>query len=237
MDERWQATSHRNRRPGRAVRVIVVDNQRLFAELLTLALRMEGYDATQIEVPQGRGNPAELVSRILRGRPHIVLLGLDLRSGNGARLIEPIARSGAAVTVITESSEGGLWGECVVLGARKVISKNSPLRDVVVAIRRLSQGDPAMKREERERLTVLWSEEQASQTAYQDRLDRLTTREAEILGHLTHGRTVREIATRSVVAESTVRTQVKSILAKLGVSSQLHAVGLAHTSGWRSPVA
>jgi DNA-binding NarL/FixJ family response regulator len=39
-----------------------------------------------------------------------------------------------------------------------------------------------------------------------------------------------------VVAEATVRTQVKSILAKLEVSSQLAAVGLAHRVGWRPPL-
>ena len=45
------------------------------------------------------------------------------------------------------------------------------------------------------------------------------------------GRSVREIASIGVVSEATVRTQVKSILAKLEVSSQLAAVGLAHRMG------
>ena len=48
------------------------------------------------------------------------------------------------------------------------------------------------------------------------------------------GHTVRDIAHLSVVSEATVRTQVKSILAKLEVSSQLAAVGLANTTGWRA---
>ena len=46
---------------------------------------------------------------------------------------------------------------------------------------------------------------------------------------------MREIATSSVVSEATVRTQVKSILAKLQVSSQLAAVGLANHAGWLPP--
>ena len=50
------------------------------------------------------------------------------------------------------------------------------------------------------------------------------------------GRTVREIATLGVVSEATVRTQVKSVLAKLEVTSQLAAVGLAHQAGWRAPL-
>ena len=39
----------------------------------------------------------------------------------------------------------------------------------------------------------------------------------------------------SVVSEATLRTQVKSILAKLGVSSQLAAVAIAHQAEWQAP--
>ena len=69
----------------------------------------------------------------------------------------------------------------------------------------------------------------------QGRLDQLTVREREVLAHLMRGRTVREIATVGVVSEATVRTQVKAILAKLDVTSQIAAVGLAHQVGWRPP--
>ena len=60
-------------------------------------------------------------------------------------------------------------------------------------------------------------------------------RECEVLGQLMQGHSVRGIAEHSVVAETTVRTQVKSILAKLEVSSQLAAVGLAYRIGWQAP--
>ena len=38
---------------------------------------------------------------------------------------------------------------------------------------------------------------------------------------------------RSVVSVATVRTQVRGILTKLGVNSQLAAVALAHKLDWR----
>jgi DNA-binding NarL/FixJ family response regulator len=46
---------------------------------------------------------------------------------------------------------------------------------------------------------------------------------------------VREIARSAVVSEATVRTQVKSILAKLEFSSQIAAVGAAYKISWRPP--
>jgi len=67
------------------------------------------------------------------------------------------------------------------------------------------------------------------------RLELLTPREAQVLGHLMEGRPVRDIAHVSFVSEATVRTQVKSILAKLEVTSQLAAVGAAHLVDWRPP--
>ena len=54
-----------------------------------------------------------------------------------------------------------------------------------------------------------------------------------MLGALIEGRAVRTISKDSVVSEATVRTQVKSILSKLEVSSQLAAVGMANQVGWR----
>ena len=64
----------------------------------------------------------------------------------------------------------------------------------------------------------------------------MTRREAEVLGQLMAGKRVAEIARGWVVSESTVRTQVKAVLAKLEVSSQLTAVGLAHQIGWHPQV-
>jgi two-component system nitrate/nitrite response regulator NarL len=92
-----------------------------------------------------------------------------------------------------------------------------------------------MDRDEREELLQLWHQERQKHQELRNRLQRLTPREREVLGHLTEGHTVRDIARLSVVSEATVRTQVKSILAKLEVSSQLAAVGIAHAVGWQSP--
>ncbi len=92
-----------------------------------------------------------------------------------------------------------------------------------------------MTHEKREELLRAWHEQRRETQGIQERFGQLTSREAQVLGHLMLGHTVHDIATMSVVSEATVRTQVKSILAKLHVSSQLAAVGLAHQIGWRAP--
>jgi DNA-binding NarL/FixJ family response regulator len=102
-------------------------------------------------------------------------------------------------------------------------------------VRRLNEGLPVIDRDERARLIAHWHETRVENHGARQRLEDLTPREREVLGQLMGGRQVREIARLNVVSEATVRTQVKSILAKLEVSSQLAAVGLAHEAGWRPP--
>ena len=62
--------------------------------------------------------------------------------------------------------------------------------------------------------------------------DRLSARERQVLSALMRGETARDISRQSFVSLPTVRSQIRSILIKLGVSSQLAAVVLAYRSGW-----
>ncbi|HEU5035377.1 MAG TPA: response regulator transcription factor [Nocardioides sp.] len=222
------------------VRILLVEDHALFAESLDLALTMEGYDVHRFSPPDGSGtgpgSTAALIAAAVGLRPRIVLLDLDLGAfADGTDLIHPLARSGANVVVVTASTDRARWGECVRYGARAVISKTRPLNDIMSVVRRIHHGLPVMSHEEREELLRAWHSQRTQQQAVRRRLSNLTQREREVLGQLMEGRQVREIARTRYVSEATVRTQVKSILAKLEVSSQLAAVGLARTAGWQPP--
>ena len=223
---------------GRADRrVVVVEDHHLFAEAMDLALSIEGYDVRRVQVPDNPSAPGALITAIARHRPAVVLLDLDLGTfGDGVRLIDPIAGTGTNVVVVTGSHDRARWGSAIQAGARKVLSKTQPLHDVIATVRRVCTGLPVLDREEREELVAEWRLHQVEHEGLRKRLDQLSIRESEVLGQLMKGRAVRQIADRSAVSEATVRTQVKSILAKLEVTSQLAAVGMAHEVGWRAPV-
>jgi two-component system, NarL family, nitrate/nitrite response regulator NarL len=215
------------------LRVVIVEDHALFAESLELALSLEGYDVRRIPLPEEGGTNA-LLAAVVRARPRIALLDLDLgRIGDGVRLITPIVKADIHVVVVTASNDRARWGQCLRYGARKVLSKSQPLNEILSTVRRINQGFPVIDRQEREELITYWHEQGLERVALQRRLALLTPREEAVLGELMEGRTVRDIATASVVSEATVRTQVKAILSKLEVSSQLAAVGLANTAGWR----
>ena len=219
-------------------RILIVEDHALFAESLELVLSVEGYNVRRIPVPDNPNSPGTLLSSLVRLRPRIVLLDLDLGPfGDGVRLIAPLARVGINVVVVTASSDRARWGEAIRCGARTVLSKGQPLSSVLSTTRRINEGLPVMSYEEREELLRVWHQQRSDLQETTARLSLLTARESQVLGHLMQGSTVHDIASHSVVSEATVRTQVKSILAKLEVSSQLAAVGIAHQVGWRPPAA
>jgi two-component system, NarL family, nitrate/nitrite response regulator NarL len=218
-------------------RVTIVDDHALFAEALDLALTLEGHQVQRVSTEDHALPPGHLCEAILRSRPSVVLLDLDLgASANGASVVQPLTQVGIAVVVVTGSIDRSRWGEVLSYGARKVLPKSAPLNTILSTIRLIGEGRNVLPREERDPLLACFHEERGRMLDSRARLDSLTTREREILERLTTGEHVREIARSSFVSEATVRTQVKSILAKLGVSSQLAAVSVALAAHQRLPV-
>lgn len=217
-------------------RVLIVEDHALFAESLDLALTLEGYDVRRFEPDEVQVSPTQLVRSVLRIAPRVVLLDLDLGGfGDAAQVIRPLAEAGMNVVVVSAAADPSRQGECLWLGARRVIPKTRPLNEISSVVRRLHLGLPVLTAHDRETLIATWREDRSGTQELTSRLARLTPREQQVLGMLMRGALVRDIARGSVVSEATVRTQVKAILAKLEVSSQISAVGLAHRVGWRAP--
>jgi DNA-binding NarL/FixJ family response regulator len=221
-------------------RVALVEDHSLFAESLEIALRQDGLDARRVITPgaddrEVRSTPG-LLRAVRRVAPHVVLLDLALGPyGNGLPLIRPLVSDGTPVVVVTSTLDRVRWGECLRHGARKVVAKTAPLGDIVGSIRRIADGRPVMTPQQRDELIACWRREATTVREMRQRLERLTPREAQVLRELMAGHQVGEIARTWFVSETTVRTQVKAILTKLEVRSQLAAVGLAHRAGWQPP--
>jgi two-component system, NarL family, nitrate/nitrite response regulator NarL len=222
---------------ARPTRVTVVDDHSLFAETMAIALRGQSF-AVQCAVPDSTTTFATLARSIVQSSPAIVLLDLDLGVvGDVMRLVAALSGNGVSVVVVTGATDRVRHGEALANGARAVVPKTAPFAEIVGTADRLRNGLPAMPRAERETLLRLYRADAESQSELRQRFHLMTRREAEVLGRLMAGEQVTEIAKARFVSESTVRTQVKSILAKLQVSSQLTAVGLAHKVHWQPPQA
>lgn len=217
-------------------RVTIVEDHELFAEALDLAITLQGHVVGRVSAGVAGRSAASLLDAVLHQRPEIVLLDLDLGTTvDGGELVRPLSRAGVAVVVLSATEDLARLGECVRLGARAVVSKGAPLNSVIARIRRVAAGLPAMEPDERERLLASHEEEHRYLRRARAALSSLTRRESEVLGELMAGATVSDIARSSYVSEATVRTQVKAIRGKLGVCSQLAAVGIATRAHWQPP--
>ena len=209
-------------------RVALVEDHLLLAQMLCFALEAESFERAMVMIPKEATRASELLDSILEGRPEVVLLDLDLdQVGSAMPLIAPIAGAGISVCVVTGSSDQTRWGECFANGARAVLPKSSPLEEVVDTVKHTLAGRQVITEAQRYELVQRWYRHRSDEQSTRARFDRLSPREAQVLALLAEGRRVREIASAAFVSEATVRTQVKSILAKLGVSSQIAAIALA----------
>ncbi|HSF27254.1 MAG TPA: response regulator transcription factor [Actinomycetes bacterium] len=207
---------------------MLVEDHTLLAQALHLALRAEGLPARVVD-PEQR----QLGQRLLELAPATVLLDLDLGGfGPADALIGPLTAHGCQVVVLTGETDRARWGECLLAGATAVLAKSEPLEVIIEAVRASREGRPVM--DERDRIAALRA------SAHQRAVDaerfapfaRLTPREQAVLAALVAGHAVAVIAAESAVSQTTVRTQIRAILTKLGVGSQLQAVAMARQVGW-----
>lgn len=220
---------------ARPVFVLIVEDHELLAQALAAALDAEGIEVAVL--PLSADPEREVSLRLAEGRPAVVLLDLDLGPGRrpGESLIRGLVAKGAAVVVVTGATDPLRLGGCLNLGAAGVLAKTSPVDGVLAAVRAAADGSPVMASGDRSALLARMRVRQAEERAAQAPFQRLTPREAEVLQQLAQGKAAEAIAVHFVVSESTVRTQIRGILNKLGVNSQLAAVAEAHRVGWVPP--
>ena len=211
--------------------IVLVDDHVLLAQALISELRARGFRALTV-VPESQ----EKLATDLLGESdpaHLAILDINLgNAGSCLPLIGPLRERGVRVLVISGSTNAPEVGACLEAGACGFVSKASPFEQLLSAVdRSLRHEDVLTEGQRLHYLTALW-EARGRQVEKARPFKRLTEREEEVLHLLCDGHDVRTIARRNYMALPTVRTHVRGILTKLGVSSQLEAVTQAYRTGW-----
>jgi two-component system, NarL family, nitrate/nitrite response regulator NarL len=213
-------------------RVLLVADHGLVAESVRAALATLRYDITLVRWPSALVSPVRSRRRVpMSARPDVAVLISDLDRTDRVRVGQALI-GGLDVPwlVLTGAVRGPAWGAMYERGAALVVPSSLGLTDFSVLIDSLAAGQlpPTAPRRRRPELIGAWRRLSRRRDEIASRLATLTEREDEILELLATGVQVRDIAERSGVAEATVRSQVKSILRKLGVGSQIAAVAIHH---------
>jgi DNA-binding NarL/FixJ family response regulator len=151
-------------------------------------------------------------------KPDVVLMDLLMPVMDGVHAIAEIRSEMPDVEVVALTSflEDNLIVEAIRAGAIGYLLKDTEAQDLVRAIKAAAAGQVQLSPEVAMRLLKeVRAPEQASEP--------LTERETQVLRHLALGKTNKEIAQTLFIGEQTVKSHVRHILGKLGVSSRTQA--------------
>jgi DNA-binding NarL/FixJ family response regulator len=124
-------------------------------------------------------------------------------------------------------------GAALAAGAVTWIPKHAPFRSLLHTLREAMAGREVMPELRRQQFVELYRTRSVERRALVTKLERLTQREREVLALLAAGQRARAVAEQFVVSLATVRTQIRAVLTKLEVRSQLEAVALYRTATGR----
>lgn len=212
------------------VRVLIVDDHQLLAQSLALGLFARGFRA---EVSSDL-SPGAVLDHAQIQASDLVLLDLEIGGeiGDGTTLVAPLTARGHRVLVVSATEQPARFGAALAAGAVGYVSKSEPFEQLVSTIVAAGLGQQVITEREKADLVRLHRD---SSDADRERLapfEQLTAVEADVLRALARGDSVSRIAERRFVSEATVRTQVRAVLQKLGVTSQLEAVARARAADW-----
>ena len=210
-------------------RIVIVDDHPLLALALCAELERSGVDVEQLDPNPG---PEKLLEMISSDPPDCAVLDLGLPfPGGGSALIEPLTTREIRIVVLTGETDRRRLARSSAAGAQAVLSKTEALATIVDTILRVAAGED-VRPGQRGELAAEFRQLSAEQRQRQAPFDGLSPRERQVLAGLMGGHKPSVLAERNYVSVATVRSQVKSLLSKLGVSSQLEAVAMAHRSHW-----
>jgi two-component system, NarL family, nitrate/nitrite response regulator NarL len=211
-------------------KVMIVEDHELLAQSLTVALAGEGMDVERVVA----SSPAEVLEGADRVRPAVVLLDLDLGAtvGSSVPLIGPLRELGTLVVMLTGVTDRVQLAECVEAGAIGIVSKTESFTHLVESVKEAVALGSLLSHGQRDELLRELRRQRADQEQRLKAFERLTPRERDVLAALMDGRSAEAMAEGWVVSLATVRSQIRSVLMKLGVNSQLAAVALARRAGW-----
>lgn len=211
------------------IRVLLVDDQQMFSDALGHLLT--GHDDIELLGAARTGDEALELCRI--GKPDVVLMDVDLPGADGIEVTRKIRKACPDVRVImvTALHDPAVISRAIEAGARGYVLKTRAADELVSIVRQASNGQMVLSTGDVPPMLAKLEHARRMRAEARMAISRLTDRELEILKELATGRSTAETAATLHISPLTVRSHVKSILAKLGVHSKLEAVTYALLHG------
>ncbi|WP_416973721.1 response regulator [Streptomyces sp. 4F14] len=211
--------------------VLIVDDQ----ALQRLGFRMLLQAQSDMTVVDEAVNGGEAVRKAAELRPDVVLMDVRMPGMDGIEATRRIVESGgrSKVLVLTTFDLDEYAYDALRAGASGFFLKDARPDELVVGIRAVAAGDSVISPGITQRLIDTFTRRAPAGRGaeHEHRLAALSEREREVLAAVASGWTNTEIADRLHLAESTVKSHVSRVLAKIGARDRVQAVIFAYDAG------
>ncbi|HUG87949.1 MAG TPA: response regulator transcription factor [Actinomycetota bacterium] len=207
------------------VRVAIVADQKLVAEAIRSALKLEGVDV--VAMMSANGDESHAV--VSEARPDLIILDLARLGREGIDWSQRVLRDVPSVKILALiAAERPLLAQAAIRsGIQGCLSKDSAMHDLLNAIRGVLAGHAVLPLPIAREMNVT-----STGDIYVSLLaNQLTRREHDVLALLVEGASSQEMVRELRVSRNTVRTHIQNILTKLQVHSRLEAAAFAVRHG------
>jgi len=212
------------------IRILLVDDQSLFREGLRTLLSVQ----SGFEVVGEAANGEEAIRLAVALHPDVVLMDIRMSMMDGVAATRKLRSilPGCHVIVLTTFDDDEYVFDALRAGAIGYLLKDAPSEKLFDAIRAGHRGESFLQPSVAAKVVTEFARlaDQLPSKRY-TLTEPLSEREREILRLVSEGASNREIASRLVIAEGTVKNHVTNILSKLGVSDRTQAALKARDIG------
>lgn len=198
------------------IKIVLAEDQGMLLGAMQALINMED----DMEVVAAARNGVEALEAIRLYQPDIIIMDIEMPEKTGLDVAEEIKGQDFKVVILTTFARPGYFERAKKAGVRGYLLKDSPIEELVNAIRVIMDGRRMYAPE-------------LIDIVYEEKVENpLTERETEVLGLVAEGKTTKEIAKELFLSPGTVRNYISTILDKLEVSNRIEAIVRYKEKGW-----
>jgi len=185
-------------------RIVIIDDHPIIRGTIANVLRAD----PELDLVGECGDGEDGLQMVLREKPDLVIVDLDLPRLDGLSMIRRIREENLKICILVLSAkpEDVMAGYTRTAGANGYVGKGRNMSELITALKTFLFGYDCCPAD-------------ATGSAPENALSALSAREVEVLQHLARGASNRDIASRLFLSDKTVSTYKSRIQEKLGLSS------------------